>query len=159
MKYLPFERITYRTNLSEQEVITRLLDFVEPKKFGFGRNPVKEYEGFINNNYFEINRIIKGRNSFLPQISGVIQKHHYETQIEVKMKLHWLVFVFLIFWCGFVVLFLISTLIMEDLKSLNFFLPIFMLIFAYLLTMYGFKSESKKSKEDLIRIFEARIQK
>ncbi|WP_265131323.1 hypothetical protein [Chryseobacterium oranimense] len=49
MKYLPFERITYKTNLSEQEVLTRLSGFVEPKKFGLGRNPIKEYEGELFN--------------------------------------------------------------------------------------------------------------
>lgn len=157
MKYLPFERITYKTNLSEQEVLTRLSGFVEPKKFGLGRNPIKEYEGSVNSNSFEIQRVIKNRNSFLPQISGTIQKNNGETQIKIIMKLHWVVFVFLIFWCGFVVLFLIGILVMEDLKSLEFFLPMFMLLFVYALTMYGFKSESKKSREYLKKSFEAEI--
>ncbi|RXM40882.1 hypothetical protein BOQ62_03640 [Chryseobacterium sp. CH21] len=74
MKYLPFERITYTTNLSEQEVLTRLSGFVEPKKFGLGRNYIKEYEGSINDNNFEISRVIRNRNSFLPQIIGTVQK-------------------------------------------------------------------------------------
>lgn len=157
MKYLPFERIIYRTNLSEQEVITRLSSFVEPRKFGFGRNPIKEYEGSVNNNSFEIQKVIKNRNSFLPQISGTIQKNNGETQIKITMQLHWIVFVFLIFWCGFVVLFLIGILVMEDLKSLEFFSPMFMLLFVYALTMYGFKSESKKSKEYFEKNFDAKI--
>jgi hypothetical protein len=35
MKYLPFERITYTTDQTGKEVIEKLNEFVEPKKFGF----------------------------------------------------------------------------------------------------------------------------
>ncbi|MCJ7935297.1 MAG: hypothetical protein MUW56_17145 [Chryseobacterium sp.] len=160
MKYLPFERITYRTNLSEQEIITKLSGFVEPKKFGFGRNPIKEYEGSVDNNRFEINRIIKNRNSFLPQISGTIQKNNDGTQIEVTMKLHAFVFFFLIVWCSLALFFFIC-LCVRDIRdkeiSVDFFLPLFMLLFVYALTMLGFKMESKKSKEYLRKSFEAEI--
>ncbi|MBP2615935.1 hypothetical protein J2772_001075 [Chryseobacterium jejuense] len=45
MKYLPFEHIIYSTNLSEEEVITRLSGCVEPTKFGFRKRSDKEYEG------------------------------------------------------------------------------------------------------------------
>jgi hypothetical protein len=74
MKYLPFEHIIYSTNLSEEEVITRLSGCVEPKKFGFRKRSDKEYEGYIYENGFEINRIIKNRNSFDPDISGIFRK-------------------------------------------------------------------------------------
>ncbi|SHM19843.1 hypothetical protein SAMN05444360_1099 [Chryseobacterium carnipullorum] len=157
MKYLPFERIIYRTNLSEQEIITRLSGFVEPKKFGFGRTSSKEYEGFINNNCFEINRMINYRNSFLPQIKGTIQKGNYGTQIEVTMKLHVFVFVFLLFWCGFVMFFLISLCLVQQKISVFFLVPVGMLLFVYALTMFGFKTESKESKEFLKKSFESEI--
>ncbi|MDN5477606.1 MAG: hypothetical protein L0G39_11795 [Chryseobacterium sp.] len=157
MKYLPFERIIYRTNLSEQEIITRLSGFVEPKKFGFGRTSSKEYEGFINNNCFEINRMINYRNSFLPQIKGTIQKGNYGTQIEVTMKLHLFVFVFLLFWCGFVMFFLISLCLVQQKISVVFLVPVGMLLFVYALTMFGFKTESKESKEFLKKSFESEI--
>ncbi|AZB35921.1 hypothetical protein [Chryseobacterium bernardetii] len=81
MKYLPFERIVFNTNLPEQEVMTRLLDFVEPKKF-FSWKHIKDYEGSVDTNSFDISRVVKYRNSFLPQISGSIQKiiteHRYK---------------------------------------------------------------------------------
>ena len=56
MKYLPFERITYKTNLSEKEVLTRLSGFVEPKNLVWGKIISKEYEGSIYNNSFEISK-------------------------------------------------------------------------------------------------------
>jgi hypothetical protein len=155
MKYLPFEYIVYRTDLSEQEVVIRLSSYIETKKnhFVFKNKSIKEYEGFINGKNFEINRIIKSRNSFLPQISGSIHQNNYQTQIKVEMKLHWSVMIFLILWC----LFIFFSLIFIERKIVTFdsFIPFLMLIFAYFLTMYGFKSESKKSKEDLKKIFEA----
>ncbi|MFS4470678.1 hypothetical protein [Chryseobacterium sp. T20] len=96
MKYLPFERITYKTNLSEEEVLTRLSGFVEPKKFGLGRNYIKEYEGSIHNNSFEISRVIQYRNSFLPQINGRIQNGNDGVKIQVTLSLHAFVSFFLI---------------------------------------------------------------
>ncbi|TZF95173.1 hypothetical protein FW781_14865 [Chryseobacterium panacisoli] len=160
MKYLPYERITYKTNLSEQEVLTRLSGFVEPKKIGLGKNYIKEYEGSVNNNSFEISKVIQYRNSFLPQISGRIQKENDGTQIQVTMSLHAFVLFFLFVWCSFALLFFIGVSV-RDIRakeiSVEFFLPLLMLLFVYALTMIGFKMESKKSKEDLGISFEAKI--
>lgn len=160
MKYLPFERITYKTNLSEQEVLTRLSSFVEPKKFGLGRNYIKEYEGSISNSSFEISKVIQYRNSFLPQINGRIQNENDGVKIQVTMSLHAFVSFFLIIWCSFALLFFIGVSI-KDIRakeiSVEFFLPLFMLLFVYALTMVGFKSESKQSKKYLRKSFEAEI--
>ncbi|MCE3075904.1 hypothetical protein [Chryseobacterium gwangjuense] len=158
MRYLPFEHLIYKTNLSEQDVIRILSDNVGAKRklLQFNNTSTKEYEGYINENSFEINRIIKNRNSFLPQITGIIQKSSNETLVEVKMKLHWGVFVFLIFWCSFVIFFLMITLIEAKRISVDVFFPLSMLLFVYLLTMLGFKIESKKSKKDLEKMFEAK---
>ncbi|TXI95149.1 MAG: hypothetical protein E6Q35_10200 [Chryseobacterium cucumeris] len=160
MKYLPFERITYKTNLSEKEVLTRLSGFVEPKKFGLGKNYIKEYEGSIYNNSFEISKVIQYRNSFLPQINGKIQNENNGTQIQVTMSLHAFVFFFLIVWCSFALIFFIGVsikTIREKEISVELFLPLGMLLFVYTLTMAGFKSESKQAKEYLRRSFDAEI--
>jgi len=158
MKYLPFEHLTYTTNLSKQEIIQRLSDCMEAKGNRFMSNykSAKEYEGFIDDQHFEMNRIIKNRNSFLPQISGSVQENAHETQIEVKMKLHVFVLVFLAFWYLFVLFFLIIVLISVEKISFHALLPVGMLLFVYALTMFGFKSESMQSKEDLKKIFEAK---
>ncbi|MCC3217516.1 hypothetical protein LIV57_19830 [Chryseobacterium sp. X308] len=162
MKYLPFERITYKTNLSEKEVLTRLSGFVEPKKFGLGKNYIKDYEGSVDNNSFEISRVIQYRNSFLPQINGKIQNENNGTQIQVTMSLNAFVFFFLIVWCSFALIFFIGVsikTIREKEISLELFLPLSMLLFVYALTMVGFKSESKQAKDYLRRSFDAEIVK
>lgn len=159
MKYLPFEHLIYTTNLSEQDVIRILSENVGAKRKPFASNngSTKEYEGVIYDNSFEINRIIKNRNSFLPQITGTIQENNYETQIEVKMKLHRLVSIFMIFWCTIVIFFLIMTLIESKGATIDIVFPLSMLLFAYLLTMLGFKIESKRSKNDIEKMLEAKI--
>lgn len=158
MKYLPFEHIIYTTHLSKQEIIKRLSDATEPKRntFASNRKSTKEYEGFINDDHFEINRIIRNRNSFLPQISGLIQENTHETQIEVKMKLNWFVVIFLIFSCSFVLCFFITILIAVEKIYFDVLIPVGMLVFVYALTMLGFKIESMRSKEDLKKIFDAK---
>ncbi|MGE8554489.1 MAG: hypothetical protein ACN6OB_11230 [Chryseobacterium jejuense] len=156
MKYLPFEHIIYNTDLSEEEVITRLSGFVEPEKFGSRKRSDKEYEGYLYENGFEINRIIKNRNSFAPDISGLIQKNNNGAQIEVKMRLKWYVFIFLIGWCSLAMLFLLVMLVKER-DIIDILLPIFMLVFVYVLTMIGFKIESNQSKDDLKKYFAAEI--
>ncbi len=157
MKYLPYEHITYKTNLSEQEVLTRLSGFVEPKKFGLGRNYIKEYEGSIDNNSFEISRVIQYRNSFLPDINGIIQKNNNGTEIQVIMRLNLFVLIFLLFWCSISTCVFIMITLTQKKMSVEFFMPLLMLIFVYALTMVCFKIESKKSKEYLRRSFEAEI--
>ena len=157
MKYLPFEHIIYRTNLPEQEVIQRLSDHVQPKKWGFRNNRTKDYEGFVEGDRFEINRIIENRNSFLPQINGVVQKKNNETEIEVTMRLQGFVLGFLIMFCGFVVSFFIAVATTEKKSPIFFLMPLFMLLFIYVLTRVGFKWESRKSKAYLKERFEAEI--
>lgn len=160
MKYLPFERITYTTDQTGKEVMEKLNEFVEPKKFGFGKKYSKEYEGVVNPDSFEISRIINYRNSFLPQINGTIHPSNAGTQIDVTMRLNAFVIFFLIVWCSFAIMFFIGICAMsirDHNVSINSFIPLLMLLFVYILTMFGFKTESKKSKEYLRKSFEARI--
>lgn len=164
MKYLPIENITYKTRLKEEELIRRLSETIEPKKifrFGiFGRNSTKTYEGQIIGKTFKIRRIIRYRNSFLPRIKGIIENDHEGMSIHVKMRLHAFITVFICLWWGGAVFAFIAFLIQESEKSeisAALFLPLGMLLFAYILTLGGFKFESNKAKNDLKRIFEAEI--
>jgi hypothetical protein len=164
MKFLPTENITYKTRLNEVEVIRRLSEIIEPEKtfrFGvFSSGPTKPYEGRINGQTFNMKRIIWYRNSFLPRINGTIEKEYDGTAIKIKMRLHVFVTVFLFVWCGGIGFACISILTQtfgnSELNPVDF-IPFGMLLFAYGLTMGGFKFESYKSKKDLQNIFEANI--
>jgi hypothetical protein len=163
MKYLPFENITYTTNLSPEEVVERIQGIIEPNKTFrltgiFGNSNHKPYEGTINRNSFSIKRIIGYRNSFLPRITGEIVSNFKGTKIEVKMRLHILVLIFMFIWCGGVGLGFI-TFLTSSINNGTFdsaiIVPFGMLAFGYGLTTGGFKYESIKSKNYLAQLFKA----
>lgn len=164
MKFLPTENITYKTSLKENEIIRRLSENLEPEKalrFGIlSSASTKPYEGHISGNTFEIKRIIRYQNTFLPRINGIIESDFDGITIKVKMRLHVFVLVFLSIWCGGVAIGCIAFLSMAFFNS-DFspaiLIPFGMLIFAYALTMGAFKYESIKSKKDLQTMFEADI--
>jgi len=164
MSFLPYENLIYESNLTESDLRNRINQNIEPKKIfriGF-KNKNTKYEGCLNGNNFEINRIISYRNSFLPKIKGVIIQANGVTRINVKMRMHIFVYIFLTIWCCGVVLAFIAITI-SSINNKNFeasiFIPLGMLIFAYLLTTGGFKFESSKSKKDLEKILNSRIKK
>ncbi len=163
MSFLPYENLVYTSDLTENELKERINQNIEPVKtfrLGFKGKNKKPYEGFLNGNNFNINRITDYRNSFLPQINGEISQANGVTQINIKMRLHILVYIFLTIWCGGIGLVFVALLI-SSIKKSNFeptiFIPFCMLIFAYVLTTGGFKFESSKSKKDLEKILNSRI--
>ena len=165
MKLLPIENIVFKTKLKEDEVIKRLSNSVEPQKKSwsaiFGAGSIKPYEGQIYSNTFDISRNINYRNSFLPQINGVIEQGYDGTTIKVKMRLHVLVIVFLCVWCSIVGGPCLNILTQALTDNLVFqpmsLIPLGMLIFMYGITMGGFKYESSKAKKYLKVLFEADI--
>lgn len=106
MLLLPINTITYRTKLSGDEVISRLTASIETDKKvrSIFASPAitKPYEGQINGNQFTIRRIIRYRNSFLPEISGIIQQGIGETLVRVTMRLHIYTIIFIGLWCSMV---------------------------------------------------------
>jgi len=167
MKFLPFEKITYRTKLDSEEILNRIWEIVEPKKtfrmtgiFG-SSSEHKPYEGSINGNSFSITRIIGYRNSFLPIIKGNIEENLRYTKVNVKMRLHISVFFFMSIWLGGVgiacIFFLASIFNNQEFEP-AILIPFGMFIFGYVLLTGSFKYESIKSKKFLAELFEAEIE-
>lgn len=166
MKYLPFENITYKTQLDADEILKRLSEIIEPKKTirmkgMFGSNDHKPYEGRIRKNTFSINRIIAYRNSFLPTIKGIIKEDANGTKVNVKIRLHEVAMVFMFIWFGGVgiaLLFFLAGMFNDQNFEPLILIPFLMLIFGYVLVTGGFKYESIKSKKYLAQLFEAEIE-
>jgi len=165
MKFLPAENITYTTILKEDELLSRLAEYVEPVKSNrffnfFAANTLKPYRGLINESGFKICRIIQHGNSFLPRITGRIDQHYNGTTIKVKMRLRRSTLLFMSIWCGLIG-FACVVMLMEFLRHPKFepamLIPFGMLMFAYLLTILSFKYESRKSRKDLEEILQATI--
>jgi hypothetical protein len=170
MKYLPFENITYKSNLNSEEIIKKIDEIIEPKKafsvsgiFGNNKNN-KPYEGNIVGNSFNITRLISYRNSFLPKIKGIIEKDYDGTKVNIKMRMNTFVIIFMFIWFGGVGIGCLAVLTSGfKFGNQNFepmtLIPFGMLIFGYALVTGGFKYESIKSKKYLAELFEAEIEK
>lgn len=161
MTYLPIENITYKTRLTEEELIRRLEEVTEPARIRFlifGKGTTKTYEGEITPDSFSIRRIIWYRNSFLPRITGTMLSDFHGTRIFVKMRLPPLTVVLISLFCGVLVLMLVITLKQSfDNMVANLSSLLGMLVFLYALTMGAFKFESVETKRYLQILFEAEM--
>ena len=159
-KLLPIENIVFKTKLSKEQAVQRLKENIEAKKtFGFG-NYSKPYIGQITGYNFEIERAINYRNSFLPQIKGNVYSEPGGTRINVKMMPVVYVLFFMAIWFGGVILGCLAMLFILFTEGFTqfVFLPFIMLVFGVGLLYGAFKTESSKSKKDLMRILEAEIE-
>ncbi|MCB0083471.1 MAG: hypothetical protein KDE47_21165 [Caldilineaceae bacterium] len=157
-KLLPYERIVIETALSPEQVQQELTEVIEPRRNRMTWRGVahdhKAYEGAFDHNGFTVSRIIHYRNSFLPQLTGKIERTATGSTITITMQPHTFVLVFMLAWFGFVIMFFLMVLLATfngglegNTDRLGFLMPIGMLIFGYLLVTVGFGVEANKSKQ------------
>jgi hypothetical protein len=162
MKYLPFENYKLTSKLSAEEIKDRLKDKIDPKEDFFTQayhwsKKMKPYAGYIQNNYFEIYRIMGYRSSFKPIISGTIAPSLSESIIHVKMKMLGFTYVFISIWFGGLTYAMIMV-AQQQISNRKFepmtllIVPFFLL--GYALVMWGFKSESIRTKKFLKELLE-----
>ncbi|MEG4945089.1 hypothetical protein QUA82_01955 [Microcoleus sp. F8-D3] len=112
----------------------------------FAPPPAKPYEGTVSGKKFKINRIIIGRNSFIPIIEGDIHPQKFGCYIKIRMSLHKIVLGFMILWLwttGSIGMFALFAWLVEPSVG-AIFLPILgMFIFGWLLCLIPFKIEAK----------------
>ena len=173
MKLLPSEDIIYETKLEPEEVLKKIDDIIESEAFHKANKPIlyltigyfrnrnhKPYIGSIDENSFNIRRIIDYRNSFNPRIYGTVENDAGKTKVYVKIKLAPLVIAFIIAWVAFAIQFFLGVLTISIQRQTLIpfiFLPPVMLAIAYAATFYFFNSESKYSKKYLAQLLEAEI--
>jgi hypothetical protein len=167
-KYLPFENYVLTTKLPAEEVYKRLDEKIALKKtsfFSFSNfRSSLPYEGSLGANYFKISRVIYYRNSFLPVIKGEFSPTTRGTEIHINMQPEGFVMVFISLWLGVVTLVCLGELLIGIVKFRQIIqqgfppaalIPFGMLLFACLMTYFGFKLESKKSKKFLVELLDA----
>ncbi len=154
MIFLPFETIIIETTLTKEDAMLNLTKNIEPEKtFRFiNRSDTKDFEGCLRGDEFEIRRIIRYKNSFLPVISGRIETSGLATRITVKLRLNPGAMAFMLIWFGFVTLFLIASIIKPGDPIETVVLPIVMLVFGYAVTIGAYLFESYRTKEILTHI-------
>ncbi len=162
MKLLPFDNILYKTILTEADVIKRLADVTAAETMFslniFECRSSKTYKGKIDNLAFKIHRITCYQNSFRPIINGVIEPADEGVIIKVKMRLHFFVLVFLLIFATGIGFSNVLKSVFVDLKlEWNSLIPLGISVIAYLVILGAYKLESRKSKKDLQKIFNAEI--
>jgi hypothetical protein len=158
MLILPYERLTIETTLSIEEARRRLADAIEPKRmmrWGWSTS-AKPFEGAITGDRFEMSRIIRYRNSFLPQISGQIRQGYQGAAIDLTLQLHLLVLIFMAVWLagvgGAALLFIGTALGGGSFQPFSL-IPVGMLVFFVLLSTLAFNFEASKAKALLNQLF------
>ncbi|MGK0391503.1 MAG: hypothetical protein ACI94Y_004268 [Maribacter sp.] len=108
MKILPFGNTTYYSPFYREQIKLKLAEKITPRdqtikiatlayyKKRTALSKKYPYEGVVEGNTFNINRIIGYRNSFLPMINGHIIQNGERSKIEVKLKIHLFLQVFMI---------------------------------------------------------------
>lgn len=158
---MPFYRFELDTLLSTKEVAERLKAHIkEPRGFfksirsSFSLEsflPSKSLDqpliGTIDDNTFRVRRDIHYRNSFLPLVHGRITPTPTGSHISVKMFMHPLVAVFMLFWLSGVGSIGVLMLFKQQVSLAAFdFIPLGMFIFGVALTYFGFFPEALKAK-------------
>ncbi|MDF3028410.1 MAG: hypothetical protein K0S23_2717 [Fluviicola sp.] len=170
--FLPVENYIIHTKLSEEEIIQRLTELTKntgsksnASLFGlgtlFGQKSGGPYEGKIQSKEFKISRIISYRNSFLPVIKGSISSFLNQREITISMGLNLVVKIFTIVWFSIVAIsafFILDKFLhTNENPFLTNLFPLQMAVFGYVVMILSFKFESRKSKKDLKKLFEAEV--
>lgn len=164
LNYLPYQKHIIHSKLNIDEIRSRIENLVEtdPKKrkrnfFTSRANTTKEYEGIILSDGFLINRIIRTRNSYLPDIAGRFESFQNGTIITLILKPDSInLIVSAIIFLGFlaVSIIIVPLGIIEQGFQLPMLIPFFCVLFTYLIITIPFKRECKKSMQTFHLLFE-----
>ena len=152
MKFIPYDRITLRTNKSASEIIDFLIQNSYDIPFATIYGPTdKLLEGKVRtDNSFKLRRHINYRNSFLPIMHGNIVSNDKGTIIDIKFKLHIAVVIVaaLFLTIGIIVIgFSLYSILSNVSTAKILLLPLAILLFGYFMTQAGFNYELRKVKK------------
>ena len=160
MNIFPYYSFAISTQLSKHACLTVIKQETEPYKWFRLETNHKLFQGDIQHETFKIVRIIHYRNSFMPVIHGSFLPQINGSRINIKMKMHPLIFGFLCVWFGGVGIGCIVSayIILQDLTriSLPLFIPWIMLLFGIALINGCFWFEVNKTAPLLKKIFQAK---
>jgi hypothetical protein len=117
----------------------------------------KPFRGTVEGREFELVRVIRYRNSFLPVVHGRIEPAGDGSRVHVGMRLYPVVMVFLVLFAGMLgtqvvsALFTTSAVAGAQVRMLQF--PLGMLAFLWVMTIAGFWIEARKQERMLREIF------
>jgi len=123
------------------------VQFVAPPQYGMrqGMFAALPFAGTVKDRSFKIQRIITGRNSFLPVIKGKLTENGVGTRLNVVMHIRPVVFAFVTFW-------LLGTVFIALVVGLEATLAaVAMFIFGVCLVLMGFVPEAILAKRLIVK--------
>jgi len=156
MKFRLSETLSIESPAKKSDVIEMLKNKIEPIKYFRWFYTGNGFEGKVYDDGFKIQRIISGRNSFLPIIIGKIKNTSTGSIIHIKMRLHYLVTAFMSIWLSMAGLFFILgiSMYLQDNDSIFIALSaLAMFFFGAILTWGVFWYEVNKQGPMIINIF------
>ncbi|WP_303312514.1 hypothetical protein [Hymenobacter sp. BT730] len=160
MRFVPWVTEQFYTPLSPEELLQRLQENTAPrltwfKIFSF--KPLKPFLGTVEINSFDIQRVIRYKNSWLPQIKGKIEPHQSNggSLVLLRHHLHYSVLVFCIIWqavVGFSVVSSIGNLLTTGKLNQELLSTLGMFAFGLILFTVPFWLEVQQSRPMLIKL-------
>ncbi len=145
MWLIPFTQFEIKTSLKPRKVRQKLESVIDPRSYLRTTRDHAFFEGVVEQNSFNIRRIVHYRNSFLPVILGNIQDKSDHTLIHIRMRLHGVVITFLIIWLLIVIF---SGLAFDSALFSNPRLSIMLLLIPliYAISIFSFHREARKAR-------------
>jgi hypothetical protein len=98
---LPYQTRVFDSALPVAQARARLRDAVEPVARPGDAQTRRSFEGVVAGDVFRIHRIVRGRNSFRPELHGRIEATPTgRARVVVSFRLHPIVAVFMAAWLG-----------------------------------------------------------
>jgi hypothetical protein len=147
---LPYRRYDIDTHLTVAQCEQALKAIVEPRKWFRRKAEIRtdRFQGEVTGSKFFISRIFRGRNSFVPMISGVLRERPGGTTVSMTMRLHWIVLGFWGLWMTGVFVGAAATLFASNDCFSGELVPlVIMLAFGYLMCSIIFEMETAKARQ------------
>jgi hypothetical protein len=152
MIFIPYVAFSVATSDTAEAIGRRLSENIDRTSW-FPKLP---YIGKVWDSGFKVLPIVRYRNSFMPVICGRFEPAPSGTIVQVTMRIHWAVIIFMCGWCGGVVVggfnMLVQPLAVGEPIWGPLFATLFMLLFAAGLTVWAFWSEVPQRRDDVTRI-------
>lgn len=152
---IPFyEKFTLKTNKSASDIYSILKENTTKRAFlnYLLKTDLYFFEGNIEKNYFNINRLYN-TSSIRPMLTGLIIENEEYTLIELTIKFHILIAIFLTVWFLGVLSVLFIFVILSNI--LHTLICLIILILVGYLTIKIFNHETKIAKNKIIEILDA----
>lgn len=155
MYLIPYTTFSIETGLNRKQAMLNLMYEVKSTKTSMkiANHSEHTFRGELSGESFKISKILSYRNDMAPVILGTFADSSVGTEIKITMRMSRYSNVFIIVFLSILGSSLFNGLVNEE-PFTSLLIPIFIFVFAILLTIIGFNIEATKVEILLMRIFD-----